>query len=99
MVAFEFRRGRSRLLGVADGVPSLVVASLLADTGGVWVGTDAGLARWVNGMVRPITHPGLPSTMRIVSMAKDARGRLWLGLRSGGVVIWDGVSGLTPGAG
>ena len=88
----EFRRGRSRAYHAADGVPNEFVGSLLADTGGVWVGTDAGLARWVNGSVHPIRHRTLPSTMRIVSMAKDARGRLWLGLRSGGVVIWDGVS-------
>jgi signal transduction histidine kinase/CheY-like chemotaxis protein/streptogramin lyase len=88
----EFRRGRARAYGVANGLPGEFVASLLADTGGVWVGTDAGLARWVNGTVRPIVHRRMPPNLRIISMAKDARGRLWLGLRSGGVVIWDGVS-------
>ncbi|MEO8622761.1 MAG: two-component regulator propeller domain-containing protein [bacterium] len=88
----EYRNGRSRWYGVADGLPGEFVASLLADSAGVWIGTDAGLARWVNGTVRPITNPALPKSMVIMSMAKDARGRLWLGLWSGGVVILDGDS-------
>ncbi|MEP6731057.1 MAG: two-component regulator propeller domain-containing protein [bacterium] len=86
----EYRNGHSKWYGIADGLPGEFAASLLADSAGVWIGTDLGLARWVNGTVRPVMNPALPKSMVIMSMAKDARGRLWLGLWSGGVAIWDG---------
>jgi signal transduction histidine kinase len=82
--------GRVRqVLDTEDGLPGNWVYALLQDGDGVWVATDRGLARWVDGAIERIDHPGIEA-LSIMSMGLDARGRLWLGLRSGGVAIWDG---------
>jgi ligand-binding sensor domain-containing protein/signal transduction histidine kinase len=85
-----------------DGLPSDVVYSLLPDgTGGLWVGTDRGLARWNAGTLTRVKRSELASSS-IVSMAMDARGRLWLGRLAGGIAILEGDSirilGLAQGA-
>ncbi len=85
------RPSGTRLYGIREGLPDARVLSLLADSDGVWVGTQRGLARWRAGR---ITVPEDSSLARaqIWSMARDVRGRLWLGPHAGGVMIWDGRS-------
>jgi signal transduction histidine kinase len=84
--------------GEADGLPSLFIASLLTDSAGTWIGTDRGLARLERGRIRVVSHPSMPAEMAVMVMKRDTRGRLWLGLRAGGVVIWDGREAVRLGA-
>lgn len=85
--------GPRRVLTQADGLPSDQVASLEGDgAGGVWVGTTHGLAHLsAEGRLEPFVHPAVDDRY-VISQRRDLEGRLWLGLRSGGVVILDGES-------
>lgn len=81
-----------RVFRERDGLPADVVNALLPDgRDGVWVGTDRGLARWEAGRVQRIDRTGLEG-LNIISLSEDARGRLWLGRRTGGIAILDGDS-------
>jgi diguanylate cyclase (GGDEF)-like protein len=73
----------------AGGLPLGHVVTLLADGRGAWVGSEHGLAHWREGVVLPVAEPALRN-LAIYSLARDRRGRLWAGLKSGGVLIYDG---------
>lgn len=88
----SYRDGRVRVYRERDGLPGDVVYSLLADgRGGVWIGTYRGLAYWQRGRLTRITPPGLEG-MSIIAMARDRRGRLWLGRTTGGIAVLAGDS-------
>lgn len=87
-----YRDGQTRVYREADGIPGESVTTMLADgRGGVIIGTARGLARWEDGR---ITSFGAPEISRsgVMSLARDSRGRIWLGRVSGGVAILDGDS-------
>jgi ligand-binding sensor domain-containing protein/nitrogen-specific signal transduction histidine kinase len=92
---------RRRLYLAEDGLPGEFVLSAVADSAGAWIGTDRGLARWENGVVRRAPETGVPDDMAIVALARDARGRLWVGGRAGGVYVVgpDGTRLLGPAQG
>ena len=87
-----YRNGRTQIYGEKEGLPGEAVYCLLQDgKGGVYIGTERGLGRWEQGRIAPfgpadITKPG------VISLARDGRGRLWLGRIAGGVAILDGDS-------
>lgn len=87
-----YRNGRTRMFGEKEGLPGEAVYCLLSDgANGVFVGTERGLARWENGRLTPFGPDSITST-GVISMARDARGRLWLGRVAGGLAILDGGS-------
>jgi diguanylate cyclase (GGDEF)-like protein len=73
----------------AGGLPLGRVTSLLADGQGAWVGSEHGLAHWRQGRLETVAEPALRS-LAIYALARDQRGRLWAGLKSGGIIIYDG---------
>jgi PAS domain S-box-containing protein len=76
---------------LTDGLPSDFVLALLPDgEGGIWVGTQGGLARWRDGVVVPLPADHPLATAFVVSLRRDPQGRLWAGLATGGVRIWNG---------
>lgn len=82
---------RIRTLGTDQGLPHLQTWALLEATDdGLWVGTDGGLVRTSpDGTQTWTTASGLTSD-KIRAMARDARGRVWIGTHSG-LHCWDGV--------
>jgi len=87
-----YQDGRTRLYGEKEGLPGEAVYCLLPDQkGGVWIGTERGLARWERGRITPIGPPEVTKS-GVISMARDAKGRLWLGRTQGGIAILDGDS-------
>ena len=73
--------GGERTFGVADGLPSDKVMSVLpAPDGSVWVGTDRGLLRWRGD--RP-EGPVLPVRGLIAALYLDRAARLWVGSEDG----------------
>lgn len=87
-----YRDGQVKAYGEADGIPGEIVFSLLDDgRGGVVIGTERGLARWQDGRISPLGPPEI-SEGGIVSLARDLRGRIWLGRVTGGVAIMEGDS-------
>ncbi|HEY5545299.1 MAG TPA: two-component regulator propeller domain-containing protein [Gemmatimonadaceae bacterium] len=84
--------GRVRLYREPDGLPGEVVYALLPDgAGGVWIGTDRGLARWKAGRITAVDRTPLKGTS-IMSLARDSRGRLWMGRTAGGIAVLEGDS-------
>jgi ligand-binding sensor domain-containing protein/signal transduction histidine kinase len=85
-----YSEDRVRHYGIADGLPSRVVYSFENDGhGGLWIGTERGLARWKDGRLEAYKHDDL-ANVSAISMIRDGRGRLWLGRVEGGVAILDG---------
>ena len=71
--------GSWSVLQPRDGLPSPIVRALLPDAdGGLWIGTDHGLARLRQGRFLTYTSAdGLPSDV-IHALVDDAAGNLWL---------------------
>ena len=87
-----YQDGRTRLYGEKEGLPGEAVYCLLPDgKGGVWIGTERGLARWERGRITPIGPPEITKP-GVITMARDGKGRLWLGRTAGGIAILDGDS-------
>ena len=59
--------------------------------GGVWIGTERGFARWEKGRITPLDPYGIMKS-GVISMARDRKGRLWVGRTAGGIAILDGDS-------
>ncbi len=71
-----------------DGLPGDFILCLQAvpGRGRVWVGTDSGTVIWDNNrIVRP--EDQLVQAARPLALGRDAAGRIWIGLRAGGVLI------------
>jgi ligand-binding sensor domain-containing protein len=84
-----------RRYGPDDGLPSAFVRALFTDaTGTLWVATDRGVARSRAGRFEPIPIADF-QLPRVISLAADATGAVWLAERELGVFRWsDGR--LTP---
>jgi signal transduction histidine kinase/ligand-binding sensor domain-containing protein len=70
-----------------DGLPDLKVNCLLATPdGGVWIGTDRGMARW-NGT--EITQAGVPAALRAtpaLALTRDRESNLWVAAGARGLL-------------
>jgi PAS domain S-box-containing protein len=84
--------GRVRLLTDADGLPVSGVTAILPNADGTaWIGTQRGLARWSpEGDRITVVRDALMASAYVISLAKDAEGRIWVG-RTSGALIHDGV--------
>jgi diguanylate cyclase (GGDEF)-like protein len=67
-----------------EGLENHVIRALLeARDGAMWIGTEAGLARWSNDSLTTFTRDdGLPSNF-VYSVHEDEDGTLWLGTAQG----------------
>ena len=77
-----------RRLAVGKDLPGNKIQALFADReGALWIGTNGGLARWVNGKVErlPVTDP--LATASVLALMEDREGDLWVGTETGGLHI------------
>lgn len=76
----------TKIFGLADGLPSEEILSLLLDRKGtLWVGTAAGVARLGRaGFETSHGNRDLPSEA-VTALFEDEEDNVWLGFRSGGV--------------
>jgi ligand-binding sensor domain-containing protein len=75
-------------LSVGKELPGTRIQALLSDReGNLWIGTNAGLARWSAGRVErlPVTDP--LATASVLSLLEDREGNIWAGTETGGLNI------------
>jgi ligand-binding sensor domain-containing protein/signal transduction histidine kinase len=75
-------------LRIGHELPGNRIQKLLGDReGALWVGTNGGLARWLNGKVErlPVTDP--LATASVLTIMEDREGNLWVGTETGGLHI------------
>ena len=84
---------------IQQGLPQISVQAIVQDQQGyIWVGTQAGLARFDGVRLTtylPENEPALPGIW-IRSLAVDARGRLWVGTYKGLAVYENGLFKAVP---
>lgn len=82
--------GLLRLYTERDGLPNAFILSLLpAPDGSIWVGTGSGMVRWSADGIERAPHPLLGAAIA-TSLLYDRAGRLLVGQRAGGLLVWDG---------
>jgi signal transduction histidine kinase/ligand-binding sensor domain-containing protein len=80
-------RGVIRLIAGKE-LPGTRIQTLYADReNNLWIGTNGGLARWVDGRLQrlPITDP--LASESILAIMEDHEGNLWVGTETGGLHI------------
>ena len=91
---------QSRVERVADGLPDLKVNCLLdLPGGGLWVGTDKGIARWTG---TGITREGIPAPLHTVPalmMLRDGQGSVWIAAGARGLLRVDRDGRVNPSGG
>jgi ligand-binding sensor domain-containing protein len=75
-------------LATGRELPGTRIQALFADhEGSLWIGTNAGLARWAEGKVQrlPVTDP--LASASVLTLMEDHEGDLWVGTETGGLHI------------
>ena len=69
----------------ADGLPSNTIYSSLVDARGrLWIGTEAGVARWNGVGFEPVASREL-GALSVLRMSRDPDGSIWLGSQNDGL--------------
>jgi len=77
---------------VEDGLPSRTINVLFQGTAHFWIGTSGSLCRVVNNGLESIPLPQGYESSKILALAEDDLGRIWIGLNGDGILIFDGES-------
>ena len=79
-----FRADQGSLLKVAPGLADTKVNALLAaDSGGLWIGTDAGLEFWDGSELVKTALPVANSAFQILALGRDREANVWVGTNHG----------------
>jgi ligand-binding sensor domain-containing protein len=81
---YRFRQGEFTQYSITQGLPSVVVLSVIvAQDGSLWIATAGGVAHMQNGHLRNYTTADGLSSDRITSVYEDHRGGIWVASSSG----------------
>jgi signal transduction histidine kinase/ligand-binding sensor domain-containing protein len=72
------------LASVAVPLPDRKINCLLAvDEHDLWIGTDAGIARWNGSASASLSVPSIPGSNQTLAMIRDREGHIWVGTARG----------------
>ena len=84
--------GRMHKFGTADGLPDLRLRTVLPDRdGGIWVGSDAGLARLEGDRFIVTPAEGVHERTQVRCLFEDREGDLWVGTNTGLIRLRDDI--------
>ncbi len=87
LIVAHSNKGIQRLAAGRE-IPGSRIQALFADRSGIlWIGTNSGLSRLVDGTVQrlPVTDP--LATASVLTLMEDREGNLWVGTETGGLHI------------
>jgi signal transduction histidine kinase/ligand-binding sensor domain-containing protein len=86
-ITFE-QAGRTQTISTGKQLPGTRIQSVLPDREGtLWIGTNRGLARWINGTLQKLPMTDALSGASILSLLEDREGNVWVGTEAGGLDI------------
>ena len=75
-------------LEIGRDLPGSKIQNLFADREGtLWIGTNAGLARWADGKLERLPVTDSLSSASVLSLIEDREGNLWVGTETGGLHV------------
>lgn len=74
---------------VESGLPNRTINTLFQGAEHFWIGTSGSLCRLVNNELEIIPLPDGYEGSKILALAEDDLGRLWIGLNGRGILIYD----------
>lgn len=83
----RYHRGRSRRWSMSEGLPGNDVRAIAFDSvGGVWIGTQSGLALIQDTLMRSFTVADGLTSGAIRTLTVERNGTLWIGTQGGGLI-------------
>ena len=81
------RNGKTEArFAVGRELPGTRVQALYTDSeGSLWIGTNRGLARWLNGKVQLLAATDVLAGASVLSLLEDREGNLWVGTETDGL--------------
>jgi signal transduction histidine kinase/ligand-binding sensor domain-containing protein len=72
-------------------LPSDSILALAEDNRkGIWIGTDAGLALWRNGVLQNVSFANDFKDKSVTALVKDREGHIWMAVKGAGIFEYDG---------
>jgi ligand-binding sensor domain-containing protein/signal transduction histidine kinase len=88
IVSIGHNHNNEKQLAIGRDLPGNKIQKLFADReGNLWIGTNGGLARWIDGKVQRFPVTDALATASVLAIMEDREGNLWVGTETDGLHI------------